>query len=298
MNAEKIDNCFWANLESWSVNDAENVIVGYNKRILSAQGITDFSAIDSYLQKFDDSIIAFIDKRILVQVRGEDGYAELDGNGNEVYDLDRKRTQVNIKDFISWAYREGIPLPAEVIDLLATKNPSVAGSVDDSSILDVSEDVKYIKIKGVNFENLTSDKFTEIKKYYGMLQNEESKYRRALPIAVKIGLLFYERSLGKPTTRPAYLEAYKQEFDSILKNDSLAKEIYSYLPEEYRGGVKTLETSVEILPTIKAAVYAGSIYDIDDAKDLDKLKRELAEFEYQIPPDDILAKIIEAVKAI
>lgn len=194
--------------------------------------------------------------------------------------------------------------PMQDVDIakadVATPVEQVSGADVEIEIegMDLS-DSKYPIIKGVKFSDLTEKQFTLIKKHYGMLRNDESKYRRAISVAAKIGLLFYERSLGTPTTRVAFLEAYRQEFDAIIKNDELAKEIYSQLPEQYRGSssIKTGDP-VDMLPIVKAAVYAGSIYDTDDVKDLGKLKKELLENNYKIPSDEVLLNIIEATKDI
>ena len=180
----------------------------------------------------------------------------------------------------------------------ANSTQYVASTYIDVVNEDIS-DSKYPDFKGLKFDKLTNEQFTSLKQFYGIVKNEESKLRKAIPIAVKVGLLFYERSLGKPTTRSAFLDSYKEEFDAILKNDVLAKEIYRNLPEEYSGGrSSSQENKVDLLPTIKAAVYAGSIYDTDDAKDLVKLRKVLVGEEYAVPSDGILVKIIEATKGI
>jgi len=198
---------------------------------------------------------------------------------------------------------DGVEVPENISETNVTTSESAStnsdsklvASVDDGCLSDDGDDLKYITIKGINFEELTSDKFTEIKKYYGMLQVGESKYRRALPIAAKIGLLFYERSLNKPTTRPAFLDAYKQEFDAILPNDTLAKEIYSQLPEEYRGGSKPTKPVSDIDPIINAAVFAGAQASNRDSMNIVRLKKSLTLENYAIPQDDVLNKIIAAV---
>ena len=173
----------------------------------------------------------------------------------------------------------------------------VASNANHYKVEEVAES-KYPDFKGLKVDGLTNEQLTELKQYYGIVKAEESKLRRAIPIAVKIGLLFYERSLGKPTTKSAFLNAYKKEFDAILKNDVLAKDIYRSLPEEYRGGRSTADNSFDVLSIIKAAVYAGSIYDTDDVKDLGKLKADLVVSKYPVPSDDILLKIIEVAEGI
>ncbi len=164
----------------------------------------------------------------------------------------------------------------------------------DNSLNDV-ESFKYLNIRGLKLEDVTDKLFYDIKRSYGMLQKEESKYRRAVSVAAKIGLLFYERSLGKPSTRPAFLKAYKHEFDSILKDDKLAKEIYSYLPEEYRGVAKPQDSSVDLLPIIKAAVFAGYLEGTQEDVTGSELISALRDESYVIPDETTLLKILEAM---
>jgi hypothetical protein len=162
----------------------------------------------------------------------------------------------------------------------------------------VIADDKYPDYKELKHGDLTKEIFDQLKRHYGMLRIKESEWRRAVSIAAKIGLLFYERSLGKPTKRPAFLEAYKAEFDSMLKNDTIARYIYDNLPEEYCGGSGTPRSDTDIGPIVKAAVYAGSIYEDKSVRDIDSLKDQLRSDEYELPSDDVLLKIIQAVKDI
>lgn len=160
----------------------------------------------------------------------------------------------------------------------------------------VFTDVKYPVYKGLDYEMLDKKTFEDMKKYYGMLQKEESKWRRTIPIASKIGLLFYERSLNKPTTRPAFIKKYKLEFDALLKNNTVASIIYDSLPEEYRGGSGTPVTVLDTDVIIKAAVFTGAQAGDRDAMNLISLKKSMKLESITLPSDDILEKMIAYVK--
>ena len=209
--------------------------------------------------------------------------------------LNSAKSKIKPKVFIDWCIENKIPVPVTFDDFsiaIDPENPADKGNVPGVE----SDDVKYPVIKDVKFEGLEKEKFADIKKYYGMLQQEESKWRRAIPIAAKIGLLFYERNLEKGTKRPEFIEKYKLEFDALLKNNTVAGVIYDSLPEEYRGGSGTSETVTNLDPIINAAALAGSMVGSKSARSTDGLRKSLIAERYDVPTDDVLLKIINAVQ--
>lgn len=143
-----------------------------------------------------------------------------------------------------------------------------------------------------------------LKKKVAELSAEKEKWDTSIEAAVKIGLLFYENKLEKPTTKDSFIEEFAEQLGKGLP-DSTIEKIYKMLPTGYKlkGGRPKKSTGASGSNTasdsaIKAAVYAGSIYETNDAKSLDKLKKTLKEAEYEVPSDEILNKIIAAVKDI
>jgi hypothetical protein len=152
------------------------------------------------------------------------------------------------------------------------------------------------KIKNLSFDKL--------KQQVVMLAAEKSKWDTSIMAAANIGILFYEEGLQKPATLEKFVSEYKKHLDKFPNlPDTTIKKIYKHLPEGYRysrtgGKVARDDQAADITSIIKAAVYAGSIYDTDDVKKLVKLKAELVVNEYTLPSDDMLLKIIEAVEDI
>jgi len=223
--------------------------------------------------------------------------------GEPIQELDLQESDVDLVELIRCMvndHKDRLTFPDELLIAAGIQPPNATGIQKRIEVDSETEgaDDKYPVYKDLKFVGLPKNKFDDLKRHYGMLRDEESKWRRAIAIAAKIGILFYERNLDKPTNRDAFLAEYKAEFDTILKNDTVAKHIYSSLPEHYRGGKGGRENTVDIVPIIKAAVYAGSIYDTDDVKYLETLKSDLAGHQYRVPPDEILMKIIEATKDI
>jgi hypothetical protein len=222
---------------------------------------------------------------------------------------------INIEDskikpinFVLWAIGKRLPMPEEFKEILPYYNMSIT-NIDHKEVFDATceqEEMegfcenevtgsKYPVYSDLNFVGLPKDKFNALKRHYGMVRDEESKWRRAVAIAAKIGILFYERSLNIPTTKAAFLAAYKKEFDAILQNDSLAKHIYRNLPDNYQGVTKAPESRLDIDPIIKAAVLAGAQSGDRDSMNIKTLKKSLSVESYEIPSEDILEKIIVAV---
>lgn len=239
------------------------------------------------------------------------GQPEVDFYGGPIIEVSLRDSYFEAEKF--YAYMKWYLLyydsevPEELNILASNSGDSTTGNAKNATkdivekqLIDADIDSKYPTYDNLDINNPNKKLLEGIKKNYGMLRREVIKLKSAIPIATKIGLLFYEHNLNKPTTKPAFIAAYKKEFDAMLKNDTLAKEIYRNLPEEYRSASGSPGNAVDLMPIIKAAVYAGSIYDTEDVKIPEKLKIDLVEYfnatGYQVPTDDVLLKIIEAVK--
>lgn len=175
------------------------------------------------------------------------------------------------------------------------KQEEEKGLLSDGIPLEIVGDGKYPDFKGLKLEELTREQFTELKQYYGIVRNEEAKWRKAVAIAAKIGLLFYERSLEKPTTRPAFIAEYKKEFDALMKNDSVAKVIYENLPKEYKGGSGAPANKTGISPDIKAAVFAGFMEGTQGDVNGLELRSALQSEGYNVPDENVFQVILEAM---
>lgn len=143
-----------------------------------------------------------------------------------------------------------------------------------------------------------------ISRELGTLRHEKLKWDASIKAATEIGLLFYKDELPKPAT----MEEFIAEFNSRVGGlpNTTVEMIFKALPEDYkqktkRKKISTVATGIsseDLSTAIKAAVYAGSLFETPDAKDVKRLTELLNEYEYQIPPEPVLQKIIEAVKAI
>ncbi len=138
------------------------------------------------------------------------------------------------------------------------------------------------------------------RKLLGELKLEKEKWDASIVAAVKVGLLFYENGLEKPVSKESFIKGFTDHLGDGLP-DSTIEKIYRALPSGYRlvGGrpkKNATDKQMDINTIIKAAVYAGSIYDTDDAKDVVKLRDTLLDAEYDVPDDDHLKVIVAAVK--
>ncbi|MBL0226254.1 MAG: hypothetical protein IPQ16_12030 [Geobacteraceae bacterium] len=248
-------------------------------------------------------------------------YDDNDENtGFSIFKKVKKKTpNVRLSEFAVWAIENNIRCPQEIIDkapanLKRTDKPIVAAEENtpvaelstvpsepkQSSVLDnsVYEDV----ISDETILKLMELPLPKMKQQLAILAAEKKKTDAAIMAAAKIGFMFYEEGLPKPTTEKLFVSEYKKYLDKLPElPETTIKRIYKNLPEGYRAsrdGGKVASEQTDLTPIIKAAVYAGSIYDTDDVKKLSKLKAELEENEYDLPSDDVLNKIIEAVKDI
>ncbi|MEI8280493.1 MAG: hypothetical protein WCG87_12070 [Bacteroidota bacterium] len=197
-------------------------------------------------------------------------------------------------------------IPDELLAVAGVKNPNgikTATNVDHISDIHSNELVAYEDIiSDETILKLMDLPLPKMKQQVAMLAAEKKKTDASIMAAAKIGLLFYEDGLQKPATEAKFLAEYKNQLDKLPSlPDTTIKRIYKNLPDGYRfsqSGGKMSTDQADITPIIKAAVYAGSIYDTDDVKTLDKLKSELELNDYDLPSDDVLNKIIVTVKDI
>jgi len=173
--------------------------------------------------------------------------------------------------------------------------------VDDMKREPVDELI-YPRYKGLKFIELTEETFEEIKKYYGMLQVEEAKSRKAIQIATNIGLLFYEKGLDIPATSPEFLEAYKKQFAGIPMR--LVKLIQESLPDKYVSFAGANSKDSEGIDDdtldaiIEASIAAGLLCRQDEIKDAKDLEQKLTRSGFEKPPQQFLKAISGACKRV
>lgn len=256
--------------------------------------------IDDSIQKVSESkrkhvintvLVNNIDKKI---IKGElvydyacdnDGYPHIDPTTNEpVTELKYDRSYVNVKSLMQYV---------------------VSDIKDESLVSDELLVVAGIKVsgkRGASDQGKVDPAFaTEL----GTLRNEKLKWDASIKAATEIGLLFFEGELPKPTTRDAFVQEFNSKVGGLP--DTTVEMIYKALPSEYRhkGGKPKMAKSETagigtdaLYSAIKAAVYAGSIFDTDDAKDTQLLSNVLKDEGYQVPPADVLQCIVGAVKSV
>jgi hypothetical protein len=274
---------------------------GDNRDELVVAGKKDYAVVYSSLINIVEGAVSskdlLLNDRVTEEAYDEDGcpYAE----------LNLLRSRVAPINFVFWAVRRKLQVPEEFKAILPFYNTK--GSTDKIGEVGMfnefpdgfeaeDADDKYPDYKELKFEGLPKAKFDELKRQYGMLRGEESKWRRGVAIAAKIGLLFYERGLNKPTTRAAFLTAYKPEFDAVLQNDSLAKHIYRNLPESYQGVTKAPVNPADIETIVKAATLGGYSVGGRDVDDLNAFKKMLSREKYIVPDDTVLEVILATVE--
>ena len=302
MGFREVDYKYWASLDTWTLAEALNIMAEWSINDLILDEKAEF---DKRLSVEKESLkLKLYEYFELFSIfawpkpfeNGAHAYGE---DGEELYDLDFDKTIIDVKKFLRWYYRECHSLHDEFVNILRSDDDMMSeqyGNKEEKLNKMEEIDVKYPTYKYIKLKNIDEKKFQQMKKYYGMLQNEEKKWRRAIPIAAKIGILFYECGLDVPITRKAFLEKYKEEFDKILKNDTVANFIYDNLPEYYRKGSGPPVSYSSIDTIINAAVFAGSQAGARDSMNFSTLKKSMNMESFVVPTDDILDKIIASVK--
>lgn len=228
----------------------------------------------------------------------------VDSYGDIIEVPDQYINSLNLSEFIAFAQSIELAYPPEIV--VNNTKSSVAPEIPAVETIPVKQEVDLDDvISDETILKLKELSLPQLKQQVVMLATERNKWDASMLAATKIGILFYEGGLPKPATLEVFISEYKKHLDALPNlPDTAIKKIYKYLPDGYRhsksGGRATKDKSqtVDINPIIKAAVYAGSMHETSESKKLPKLKAMLAEYEYSIPSDEVLLKIIEAVKDI
>lgn len=151
-------------------------------------------------------------------------------------------------------------------------------------------------------QSITKMTIPALRKKVAELANEKDKWDKSIVAAAKIGLLFYEKGLSKPTTEKEFVAEFSKEFDDLPK--TTISKIYRSLPPEYRnkGGSPQKEASGidddTIDTIIEAAVAAGLIIGGEEVKDAKDLSQKLTRYEFEAPPEKYLRAISGACKRV
>lgn len=250
----------------------------------------------------------FIDGILKEKIRGKIEYSDEfyydERTGECLNYIDTENSHIDALQLIKWAIKHHYISAQDMCENMneqSNKNPTneLAKSNNKS---DLADD-RYPDYKELKFQDITKEKYEDLKRHYGMLRAEESKWRRAVSIATSIGILFFENGLKKPATKEAFKEAYKAEFDGIPMR--LVENIYNALPDGYKslaGESKEVESRPiddDTLDTIiKTSVAAGLFRAEDEIKDAKDLERKLLRYEFEIPLDQYLKAISGACKRV
>ena len=193
--------------------------------------------------------------------------------------------KINLDEFLEWAIRKNLTIPKCWVK-------------SDKAGADIAQEPVQ---SGSGLSDAEKTELQASRKKLKELENEKLKWDASIRAATNIGLLYYEGGLPKQAKKDEFIKMYREMLEDLP--DSTIDMLYGALPTEYRnlgGRPKKAADSMtcNIDAVIKAAVYAGSIYDTDDVKSLAKLKKELQDNEYVLPPDEILKQIIEVTKNI
>lgn len=219
----------------------------------------------------------------------------------------KKKPYIKLAEFAVWAIENNLNCPQEFRD----KAPANAKS-GNKTVTAIEKPLISIEPQEVNeaeYEDIISDEailklmelpLPKMKQQVAMLAAEKKKTDAAIMAAAKIGFMFYEEGLSKPTTEKLFVSEYKKYLDKLPElPDTTIKRIYKNLPEGYRAsrdGGKVTSDQADVVPIIKAAAFAGSMAYERDSMNVSALKKSLSLEQYLIPSDDILKEIIAAVK--
>ena len=294
----------------WGVKHAVNLITRYylreKKYKAEEEGGKEF--VNHSKNVIDLLKLSIKSNLVAINIREYDEYYDENGLNSE---LNIEKSKITPVSFIIWAIGNGLDIPEGFIRalpyykadgaILAESEQANVAAVDTWTEDEAEDtDFMYPVYKGMELEELTKEKFDEIKKHYGMLQKEVAKLTRTVQITAEIGLLFYDKGLEKPSTASAFKEAFNINFAGIPMR--LVQVIYDALPEDYKsygGNLKDKEfiddDTMDII--IEASVSAGYICKKDVVKDVKSL-REILVGECEIPPNIYLNSIVAACKRI
>jgi len=171
---------------------------------------------------------------------------------------------------------------AKVADLPISSDPFYEDVISDETIL---------KLKELPLPKM--------KQQVAILAAEKKKNDATIIACAKIGLLFYELGLTKPTTKELFVSEYMKHLDMLpILPVATIQRLYRHLPGGYRrttdGGQVAIEKA-DVDPIIMAAVLAGAQSGDRASMNVKSLSKSLAIEGYAIPDDGIMEKIIAAV---
>lgn len=227
---------------------------------------------------------------------------------------------IRTSNIITWAVNNGY-LTSSKTDETSADNEEAASDAGSQEGVDTSDDGNNVENQVgstipeqgcydlIGYEDIISEEtilklkelsLPQMKQQVAILAAEKKKSDAAIIAAAKIGLLFYEKGLPRPANKNLFIEEYKKHFDILpqLPNTTIER-IYKYLPDGYRRATEGGKIAVEqqdIDPIIKAATFAGAQAGDRDSMNLSRLRKSLIMEGYSVPSDDVLEKIIAAVK--
>lgn len=305
MTIEKPDYSMYIPFDTWTLEDASNIVFSQYRYEKGSELSEDElnvkkervkEILKQNVRKYSDNIKRY-------PLLEEDGSLIYDDYNELCEEVDFIETEVDIKKFIKFALVSKLPFPEELRAAFLPKNVphNVAKAAGD-----ISAEADYKSTDNGDMPQDVKDMdLPMLRKKVAELTIEKDKWDRSITAAAQIGLLFYENELPKPITKDEFIQKFTLQLGEGLP-DSTIEKIYKLLPSDYKlkGGrpKKTAGTdngtaNIDTV-AIRAAVYAGSIYDTSDAKKPTALMKVLKEAEYDVPSDEILNKIIAAVKEI
>ncbi|MHB9148244.1 MAG: hypothetical protein ACYC2U_07730 [Candidatus Amoebophilus sp.] len=312
MAIERPDYRIYMNDNTWTLNDAINIVFSEQEYIYRTSDAINSDKIDLQARKRDITTalknnvsIFVVNKPIYKDVCDVDGEPMCDEYGEIKREIDIYNTYIDIKKFIKCVLDLKGVFPKELYEWYlqrsgCIKPVTVAGrEVGDNNYQDGLREQEGIKSSETELmqKNLT---IPLMKQKIAMLEAEKIKWDASIEAAARVGLLFYENGLEKPSTKDIFVKEFYQHLGEGL-HDSTIEKIHKALPAEYKlkgGRPKKNDSSEDIDNIIAAATYAGSIHERREAKISAKLKLELRDNSYPVPSDDILDKITAAVKKI
>jgi hypothetical protein len=246
--------------------------------------------------RFQCLLIDDIERQRIKLIRiGFNTTAYLDPITKEEYQV--KTSYVKPVELLQWAVIRKIAIPEELKHLIHDE-VSEEQRKDELFIdeCDAEFEKKYPKFVDLDINSPNKATLQSLKQKYAMLRTDAYKWKIGIYIALRVGLLYHRKGLSKQVSEGAFLKTYKNEFDGILKNDTMAKLIYEYLPESYTKGDGSPKQTTDIDIFIKAAALAGYLSGSHDISTVDCFKKALAREKFAVPDDIMLQKIIVAAQ--
>lgn len=308
MTIERPDYSVFIPFDTWKLDDAIEIVFSESRYKKEAEASSPLDR--SELKKLDQAITKQL-KDNAYKYSDDVKYEDLYLDGNEapetdddceiIQTVDIDNTLVDIKRFIKFAVWEKLPFPQELVDVFMKKDDHKPSASATMSANEGQE--QYEPITG--YEDIISDetilKLKELpphlmKQQVAMLAGEKKKWDASIIAAAKVGLLFYEEGLSKPTKVELFVAEYKKHFDKLppLPKTTIER-IYKHLPDGYRrttDGGKVAGEQQDIDAIIKAAAFAGYQYGSKDIANVDNFVKALNRESYSVPDENVLTKII------